>query len=159
MSTYVQRQLSAFCAPGDNTDVVTFAPSIQLWAEQDVYPSKILKLADGKVLSNRVTIGSGSTAMPLPEAYSSTKRLAFFLTSNYGVKITTVSPDHPTSTVLTAIDANDQALFCFIGTVTSITLNTSLTAVDVQYFCYEYPDITLAASWQDGVETVGTVST
>lgn len=162
MTTYVQRQFSAFLGNGSNTDPVMYGVANRLWTSQDVYPAKILKLASGEAQTVVLFLNVDSAGtVSLPSGYVSTSKLMFTLSTDSTVKVVTVSPDHPTSTVLVKAATGQNGLFSFVGTVTSIVVtNESLTATaTVIYNLFEYPDITDPDSWRDGTQTTGSFQT
>ncbi len=162
---YLQRQISAFIGNSSYTDPVRYGIGDRIWASQDVYPAKIQILNDGDIMADEITFAAlGSGALPLPSGYTSAGRLSVFMRVSSTVKIVIVSPSVSTSTVLvkagTATDSN--GFFSFTGRVTSMTVtNPSATAAaTVEYFAWEYPsDITVAAAWRDGAQTIGTAPT
>ncbi len=100
MTTYLQRQISSFCGVGSNTDPVTYSIAQRTWTQQDVYPSKILKLADGKQEADEFQIAHGANvAIKLPQNYDPTKRLFVALRVSLTAKVVTTSAE-PASTVL-----------------------------------------------------------
>ncbi len=160
---FAQRQITGFMGPGTALLANQYDPSAYLWQIQDVYPSKVMKLDPGKFTSGSLTIAatSGSDTLPLPGNYSSARRLAVFIASTQTIKCVTVSPAHATSTVMITAGSAQSGLLIFNERVTSITLsNAGSTAATVDYTTWEYPaDITVAAAWQDGDQTIGTVAT
>lgn len=166
MSEFVQRQISGFLVPGVSTSTSNpnqFDPSTYTWQIQDVYQSTIMKLDPGKYTTGTLTVAntSGSEALPLPGDYDSALRLAVFISSTKTIKAVTVSPAHATSTVMIVAGTNQSGLLIFNERVTSITLtNVGATDAVVSYSTWEYPaDISAPSAWQDGVQTIGTVST
>ncbi len=156
---FVQRLITGFMAPGDDTHANQFDPSTYLWQVQDVYPSKVMKLDPGKYTTGSLSVAatSGTATLPLPGNYDSTKRLAVFISSDHTIKAVTVSPAHATSTAMITAGANQGGLLFFNERITSITLsNVGSTAAIVSFSTWEYPaDLLDADSWQQGVQTVG----
>lgn len=163
---YVQRQITGFIAPGVSTSASNpnqFDQSAATWQIQDVYPSTVMKLDEGKYTSGSLTVvaTSGSEVLPLPGSYLMARRLAVFIMSTATIKAITVSPAHATSTVMIIAGTNQSGVLVFNERVTSITLtNVGSSDAVVSYSTWEYPpDIDDPSAWQGGVETIGTVST
>lgn len=160
---YVQRQITAFLGVGTGELLANqYDQSKNLWAVQDVYPSKVMKLTPGKYSSGTLSVasGGGTATVPLPGAYDNANRLAVFLAANNTVKAVTVSPAHATSTVMITAGAAQSGFYVFNERVTSITLtNAGSSTALVSFATWEYPaDISAPSAWQGGVETIGTVS-
>lgn len=158
---YVQRQFSGFLGVGDSTDPVTVDPSTVAWTSVDINPSNILKIEPG-LYSSETAVIAGDEAetltVGLPASYDSDDRLSFTLRTDQNLRVTVVSPDHPTSTVLVYAPTDGYGFYSVVETVTSISI-VSLGGDDttVEYACFSYPDLTLAASWRDGDQTIGVV--
>ncbi len=161
MSTFIQRQFAGWIAPGTDTDPVTYPPSTRVWETRDVYPSSILKIEDGLQISFETTLATlGSLVLPLPQLYDSANRLFVLIRSNLLVKLVTIHPVLGTSSSLLrpGADTDQNGFQSFVGRVTSITLtNPSATTATIQYMAYEYPDLTLSASWQNSFQTPGII--
>lgn len=157
----VLRQLATHVVEGAVTDMAT-APNYE-FQFVDVHPRFILKLAAGKLVNDYTTLdASASFTIPLPNAYSSANRLFVMLRSNKTLKVTTVSPAHATSVVMlkAGAAATQNGIYTFVDRVTSITLlNPQATVAKVEWFCFEYPDITKASGWRDGDFALGYRST
>lgn len=162
---YVQRQISAFLGNSDATDPVEYGIGDRIWSMQDVYPSKIMIVNSGGYSVNEfVVAASGTFALDLPQSYTSSQKLAVYIWAAQTVKVTTLRPGTTTSVVLIrAGTASDSGgFFAVTGRITAISVvNPSSTATaTVQYFCYQYPsDISVAAAWRDGAQTIGTAPT
>lgn len=162
MSQFVQRQISAFCGMGTETDAVEYGIADRSWSQQDVYPAKILKLDDGKQENDQFTLAAGSSqAIKLPQSYDVTKRLFVVVRATETVKIVTSSAE-PTSTVLVRAgnaDVQDSILsFVSLGVTSVLVSNPTAISAVVESFCYEYPDLDSPDSWRDGTLTTGVVS-
>jgi hypothetical protein len=162
MSQFVQRQISAFCGMGVETDPVEYGVAERSWVQQDVYPAKILKLADGKQENDQFTLAPADGAtIKLPQAYDPTKRLFVVVRATETVRITTASAE-PASTILLRAglaDVQDGIIsFVALGVTSVQVYNPTAVSTVVEAFCYEYPDLTKADSWRDGTQTIGTVS-
>ncbi len=158
MSSFILRQFGGFLATGDVTDPVTVALPDKDWEQKDVYPSTILKLDTGKYSSTQVTVYSNST-VDLPSSYDTANRLSFTLRTNQNLRVTVVSPVHADSVITVFVPADQYGFYSICERVTSIALdNVGDGEAAVEYFCFEYPDLDAAASWRDGFQTLGTVS-
>ncbi len=161
-NVFVQRQFSGTLAVGTVESLIRVGPDDMAWQLTDVYPGQVLKLDPGKFSNTTIRIAADRAethTVVLPSAYSAASRLCFTLASDQDLLIAVVSPDHPaSSTVLYAPD-DQVGVYSVVETVTSITL-TNIGGDDafVSYFCFEYPDLTIAASWRDGDQVIGTVA-
>jgi hypothetical protein len=164
MTDFVQRQLAATLGPGSATTLAQFAPSAALWSFRDVYPANILKLADGKHTTGDIPLTiTDPRTIPLPKDYDTANKLAVFISSTQTIKVVTVSPSTPTSTLLlrAGLASDQRGFMSFVDRVTSITItNPQPVAAVVSFMVYEYPsDLTDPDNWRDGVETTGVVTT
>lgn len=163
MTVYLQRQFAGWLAAGDDTDPVVFPPQSRVWDMRDVYPSNVLQMDSGLQNSFETTIDTlGSLTVQLPQLYDSAEKLAVLIRGNKLLKIVTVIPVAGTSTALLrpGLATDQNGVHCFCGRVTSITItNTSADTATVQYFLYQMPDLTLAASWEQGYQVTGVVVT
>lgn len=163
MSFFVQRQYSGFVGDGSSTDPTTYSKQSRLWELQDVYPSKILKLADGLYIANQAQVAGASFqtyAVPLPGSYSSTNRLCFALKTDQNIKVSFTSPDNPASAVIVYAPSGQYGFYSCCQTVTSISIVVpGATAANISYVAYQLPDLSLTGSWRDGYQTVGIVTT
>ncbi len=159
--TFIQRQFSAFLGEGDDTDPVTYPISTRIWSEQDVYPSNILKIADGLQASGRLTVlTSGPKTLALPQLYDSASRLFLVMSVTAITKVVIASPAHSTSTVLLRPGAatDQRGILTLNDRITSITISTLGAFTMIEYFCFQMPDLSIAASWQNGYQTLGVIS-
>lgn len=161
MSTFVQRQISAFCGDGSLPDPVNYGVADRTWSSQDVYPSKILMLPDGIQEADEISVAAngGTATLALPANYDPALRLFVVIRSTQTITCHVVSPDHPDSTTVlrAGATAGMDGLLSFTGTVTSIDVtNNQTTAATVEYFMFEYPpDLGSPDAWRDGTQTTG----
>lgn len=157
MSAYITKQVAATLTRGEptkSTGIVT-----ALYRLKDILPKYQLVLADGKWASDAIVMNASDTeAMQLPVAYSSANRLAAYFSTDEIVKVTIVSPVHGTSNFLMkGRDSDALGFLCWQGRVTSITLTIPAGADDtsIEYFMFELPDLSLAASFRGGQQATG----
>lgn len=164
MTSFVQRQISAFCGVGSEADPINYSVAERSWAQQDIYPSKILKLADGKVENDTIAIGPlGTAALPLPQDYDPARRLFAIIRSTETVKCSVTSAE-PASDVLirsgAAADQDGILSFIHLGVTSIVIYNPQAAATTIEFMFFEYPaDITNPDAWRDGSLTTGTVTT
>jgi hypothetical protein len=157
----ILRQVSMILAKGQLTTPAQAADVRQRW--RDV-PSKLaLSVADGKYDQGAALISTVQT-IPLPNAYTAGQRLycAFSVGGSDPVKITVVSPDHGASVYLLkgsndAVNGYRTRPLVWVGTVTSITAVNAgaATLIPLDWFMFELPDLTLAASYRIGQLALG----
>ena len=152
---FIQRQISANLVD-DSTELLAAAQTY--YQHADVLPRIILKISGGKYYHQSINLGASvSSVLPLPIAYTSASRLFVLLISTKTIKAVTVSPAHATATVLVRAGANQPGVASFTDFVTSITLtNPQVSSAVVETFIFEYPDLSLASSYQNGAFTLGT---
>lgn len=159
MTVYLQRQFAGWLAPGNDEDPVTYPPQSRVWDLRDVYPSNVLQIDQGLQNSFETTIATlGSLTVALPQLYVSTEKLFVLIRGNKLLKVVTVIPVAGTSSALLrpGLDTDQNGVHCFCSRVTSITItNPSADTATVQYFLFQMPDLSLAASWEQGYQVTG----
>lgn len=156
---YALRQISASCVEGGKTELSAAEKTVYQLA--DIHPRYILNIGNGKAISDYISIAAtgGSFSLPLPNGYDASKRLFVLIRSTKTIKCAVVSPDHPASTTLIRAGNNQDGIYSVVETITSITLtNPQSSVAKVEYFLFEYPDITNNTGWRSGEQSTGLMS-
>lgn len=166
MSVFIQRQFSGTLADGTVTSLIRVGPDDIAWEMTDVYPGNVLMIEPGlfSSVSTRIAADRAETHTAiLPSEYSAVTandRLCFSLSSDQDLLIAVTSPDYPATSLILYAPTGELGIYSVTQTVTSITLtNIGGDDATVSYFSFALPDITLAASWRDGSQVIGTVTT
>lgn len=169
MSEFVSRQFSGLVIPTDTVNTPTDPSSSQvyLWQLTDVPLKYILRMAsEGLVSHDYINIAASTTeTLALPNEYVNTQRLFVALRAADDVRVVVASPNHATSTVVLKTSgaggsAAQNGIITMVDTITSITVfNGHAGAVAIEYFMFQYPDITRAAGWRIGSQATGVQDT
>lgn len=153
------RQLNARLLEGEQTNV---AGSRRIpFKLTDVSPSVVLKLGDGECIHDSYNFSTGTSfVVPLPVSYTSADQLQVFLQATKTCKVVIVSPVEGTSTIIlygtdSSTDGDHFGVLSFTQRITSITITSAQSNVQVNYSLFKLPDLSLAASFRDGSLTTG----
>jgi hypothetical protein len=166
MTNLIQRQLNYILCknyPASIVDATKF-----IWQFRDVEPRNKLKVDPGLYSSGISTCTNiVNFVIPLPKNYDPTKYLAFYATTNLPTFVEIVSAVNGTrkayvyGTDSTAEGEHFGTLAFQESGITSVTVkhdpsfvNSTVTIV---WAMYQMPDLSLAASWKDGVQTLGVI--
>lgn len=161
-NVFILRQFSGVLVDRDTDNLKTVSIEGRIWETVDVYPSTILKLAPGKFSTSSDIVAADRVdthTVILPSSYNVLSRLSFTLSTDQDLLITVVSPDHPNSSVVVYAPDGQDGTYSVVETITSINIQCiNGTDANIEYFCFEYPDLTSPDSWQSGNQTTGSVS-
>ncbi len=165
MTVYLRRQVAVRAAKG----IISSLPEGVVFPYRltDVLPKYVLKLDNGAYSSDSIVLNStDSFSVPLPANYSGSNQLACFIRATGRAKVVIIDPSAlGTSTFLlkatsSAAQGDHKGIMMWQGQVTSITVSVPAAFTDdsvIDYFLWCIPDLTLADSWQTGIQALEVV--
>lgn len=156
----LQRQVNFVLARGVKAAIADAVSS--LWRFRDAEPRDKLVLQPGKWSGGSESVsGVGVFTLPFPTDYDPTNRLAVFLACDQPMKFNKFGSEGTVKGTRGTDDGDHKGIVCFQEILTApVTLTGTLgvgVLTHIDYFAFEIPDLSLPASWKDGMQTTGVV--